>query len=49
MDKGQGTETVKVGDVKVGDTELTIGLAEETEREGGVTVGETVFTVGFAF
>jgi hypothetical protein len=49
MDKGQGAETLKVGDVTVRDTVLTIGLTEETEREGVVTVGETVFTVGITF
>jgi hypothetical protein len=49
MDKGQGAETLKAGDVTVGDTVLTIGLTEETEREGVVTVGENVFTVGLTF
>jgi hypothetical protein len=46
MDKGQGSETVKVGDVMVGDMELTVGLTEETEGENVVTVGEGVVTVG---
>ncbi len=44
MDKGQGSETVKVGD-----GELMAGLGEEMEGEGVFTVGETVFTVGLAF
>ena len=48
MDKGQGSETVKVGDVMVGDGELTVKLREETEGEGVFTVGEGVPTVGLA-
>jgi hypothetical protein len=49
MDNGQGSETVKVGDVMVGDTELTVGLTEETEGEGVFTVCEGVVNVGVTF
>jgi len=47
-DKGQGAETVKVGDITVGYAEPAT-IKERTEREGVVTVTEGVVTVGLAF
>ncbi len=45
---GQGAETVRFGDVTVGDTELTMGLGEETKGESEITKKGALFTVGLA-